>query len=283
MPGSNARALEKAKTLNADALVFDLEDAVAPDAKEMARGQVVGAATGGGYGDREIVIRVNGLDTPWGEPDVIAAAGAGANGILIPKVQTPGDLEAVRTVLRKAGTPSNQAIWAMMETPFAVLNAGMIAAAGPGEYPLTVLIMGTNDLAKETRASLDGARLGMITWLSICVAAGRAYKIDVIDGVFNGIGDEAGLRTELEQARLLGMDGKTLIHPSQIDPFNEAFTPPAAEVEWARKIVAAFDDPANAGKGVIQLDGKMVELLHAEMAKRTVALADIIAKRDSSV
>jgi citrate lyase subunit beta/citryl-CoA lyase len=282
MPGSNARALEKAKTLNADALIFDLEDAVAPDAKEMARRQAAAAAASADYGSREIVIRVNGLDTPWGEPDLIAAAKAGANGILIPKVQAPGDLEAVRTVLRKAGASSRQAIWAMMETPFAVLNAGAIAAAGPGEYPLTALIMGTNDLAKETRASLDGARLGMIAWLSICVAAGRAYKIDVIDGVFNIIGDEAGLRAELEQGRLLGMDGKTLIHPSQIEPCNDAFTPPASEVEWARRIVAAFADPANAGKGVIQLDGKMVERLHAEMAKRTVALADVIAKRKAS-
>jgi citrate lyase subunit beta/citryl-CoA lyase len=142
--------------------------------------------------------------------------------------------------------------------------------------------MGTNDLAKETRASMDGARLGMIAWLSICVAAGRAYKIDVIDGVFNVIGDEAGLRAELEQGRLLGMDGKTLIHPSQIEPCNDTFTPPASEVEWARRIVTAFADPANAGKGVLQLDGKMVELLHAEMAKRTVALADMIAKRNTS-
>jgi citrate lyase subunit beta/citryl-CoA lyase len=279
MPGSNARALEKAKTLAADALVFDLEDAVAPDAKEMARNQVVAAARSKEYGEREILIRINGLDTPWGQDDLTAAATAGANGILLPKVQAPGDLEAARAVLRKAGAMPDQAIWAMMETPFAVLNAATIAAAGPGEYPLAVMVMGTNDLAKETRASLGGGRPGMLAWLSICVAAARAYGIDVIDGVFNGIGDEAGLRAELEQGRLLGMDGKTLIHPSQIEPCNEAFTPPAEEIEWARKIVAAFAEPENADKGVIKLEGRMVELLHAEVAKRTVALADMIAQR----
>ncbi len=170
----------------------------------------------------------------------------------------------------------------MMETPLAMLNAGAIAAAGPGKFPLSAFVMGTNDLAKETRASLEGGRIGMLTWLSTCIAAARAYGIDVIDGVYNGIGDEAGLVAELEQGRLLGMDGKTLIHPSQIEPCNTAFTPPAAEVERARRIVAAFEDPDNSGKGVLTVDGKMVELLHAEMAKRTVALADRIAERETS-
>jgi citrate lyase subunit beta/citryl-CoA lyase len=279
MPGSNARALEKAKTLSADCLILDLEDAVAPDAKDMARVQVIAAVKGGGYGPREVVVRINGLTTQWGEADLRAVAHAGADAILIPKVQSPGDLEAVRTILKHAGTPGAQALWAMMETPLAVLNAGAIAAAGPGEYPLTALVMGTNDLAKETRASLAGGRIGMLGWLSTCVAAGRAYGIDIIDGVFNGIGDDEGLKAELEQGRLLGMDGKTLIHPGQIEPCNAAFTPPAEEVEWARKVVAAFAEPENAGKGAIKLDGKMVELLHAEMAKRTVAIAQTIAQR----
>lgn len=279
MPGSNARALEKAKTLPADALVFDMEDAVAPDAKENAREQVIAAVKAGGYGKREIAVRVNGLATPLGQADLRAAAKAGADAILLPKVQAPGDLEAVRTILRSEGAPLTQAVWAMMETPLAVLNALAIAAAGPGDYPLTALIMGTNDLAKETRASLDGGRLGMLSWLSTCVAAGRAFGIDIIDGVYNAIGDEAGLRAELEQGRLLGMDGKTLIHPSQIEPCNDIFSPAPEEIEWARKVVAAFAAPENAGKGVLQLEGKMVERLHAEMAKRTVATAEAIEAR----
>jgi citrate lyase subunit beta/citryl-CoA lyase len=279
MPGSNARALEKARTLSADCLILDLEDAVAPDAKEMAREQVIAAVKGGGYGPREVVVRVNGLTTQWGAADLSAVAHAGADAILIPKVQSPGDLEAVRTILKHAGTPRAQALWAMMETPLAMLNAAAIAAAGPGEYALTALVMGTNDLAKETRASLGGGRIGMLAWLSTCVAAGRAYGIDIIDGVFNGIGDDEGLKSELEQGRMLGMDGKTLIHPGQIGPCNAVFTPPVEEVEWARKVVAAFAEPENTGKGAIKLDGKMVELLHAEMAKRTVAIAQTIAQR----
>jgi citrate lyase subunit beta/citryl-CoA lyase len=280
MPGSNARALEKAKTLAADALILDLEDAVAPDAKAAAREQVVAAVRAGGYGKREVAIRVNALGTLWGEADLQAAARAGADAILIPKVQTPGDVEAARSVLRAAGADSTQSLWAMMETPLAVLNAAAIAAAaGSPDFPLTVFIMGTNDLAKETRASLAGDRIGMLAWLSACVAAGRAYGVEIIDGVFNEIGDTAGFEAELHQGRLIGMDGKTLIHPSQIEPCNAAFSPPLAEVEWARKILAAFELPENAGKGVISLEGRMVELLHAEMARRTVAIADAIAAK----
>jgi citrate lyase subunit beta / citryl-CoA lyase len=283
MPGSNARALEKAKTLPADALILDLEDAVAPDAKETAREQVIAAVKAGGYGNREIAIRVNALSTPWGEADMKAAAEAKPDAILVPKVQSRADLDAARALLRGAGAAGTQTLWAMMETPLAILNAAEIAAAGPAAYPLTVFIMGTNDLAKETRASLGGGRVGMLGWLSTCVAAGRAYGIEIIDGVFNGIGDDAGLRAELEQGRLLGMDGKTLIHPTQIEPCNEIFSPPAEEVEWARKIIAAFALPENAGKGVISLDGRMVELLHAQIAKRTVAIADMIAERQAGM
>ncbi len=282
MPGSNARALEKAKTLPADALVLDLEDAVAPDAKAAAREQVVAAIKADGYGKREIAIRINALTTLWGEVDLKAAANAGADAILIPKVQGPGDLEAVRSLLRREGIAPTQALWAMMETPLAILNATAIAAAGPAEYPLRVLVMGTNDLAKETRVPLGGTRLGMLGWLSACVTAGHAYGIDVLDGVYNGIGDEAGLRAELEQGRLLGMDGKTLIHPSQIGPCNETFSPHTEDVEWARKIISAFELPENSAKGVLNLDGRMVERLHAEMAKRTVTIADMIAEREAS-
>lgn len=282
MPGSNVRALEKAKTLAADALILDLEDAVAPDAKDLAREQVVAAMKTGGYGKREVAIRVNGLGTPWGEADLTAAAEARPDAILIPKVQVPRDLDAVRSVLRRAGADAAQSLWAMMETPLAILNAASIASAGSADYPLTVFIMGTNDLAKETRASLSDGRLGMIVWLSTCVAAGRANGIDIIDGVFNEISDAGGLEAELNQGRLLGMDGKTLIHPSQIEPCNAAFSPPPEEVEWARKIIAAFDLKENAGKGVISLEGRMVELMHAQIAKRTVAIADMIAEREAA-
>jgi citrate lyase subunit beta/citryl-CoA lyase len=282
MPGSNVRALEKAKMLGADALIFDLEDSVAPDAKEAARDQVLAATKAGGYGKREIVIRVNGLGTQWGEADLIAAAPAGADAILIPKVQSPGDLEAARSILRGGGASPGQAIWAMMETPLAIVNAAAIAAAAPGDYPLAVFVMGTNDLAKETRAALGGGRLGMLAWLSACVAAARAHGIDMVDGVYNAIGDEAGLRAEAEQGRLLGMDGKTLIHPGQIGPCNEIFSPSADEVAWSRKVIAAFELPENAGKGVLKLEDRMVERLHAEMARRIVTIADAIAEREGS-
>lgn len=282
MPASNVRALEKAKSLAADALIFDLEDAVAPDAKETARAQAIAAVNAGGYGRREVAVRVNSLATPWGEADLKAAAGAGADAILIPKVETEEGLEAVRYVLRAAGAPVTQPLWAMLETPIAMLNAPAIAAAAAGDYPLTVFVMGTNDLSKETRASLAGGRIAMLSWLSGCILAARAYGIEVIDGVFNAIGDDEGFRAELEQGRLLGMDGKTLIHPSQIEPCNAVFSPRAEDVEWARKIIAAFALPENAGKGVLNLDGRMVELLHAEMAKRTVAIADSIADQESA-
>ncbi len=280
MPGSNARALEKAKTLDADALILDLEDAVAPNAKETARAAVIAAVKAGGYGRREIAIRVNGLATPWGKDDLTAAATAGADAILIPKVNNAGDLVAVRALLQTGGAPAPLALWAMMETPLAILNAANIAAAGPSAaHPLTVFIMGTNDLAKETRAGFGAGRVAMVPWLSTCVLAARTAGIDAIDGVFNNISDEAGLRAECEQGRLLGMDGKTLIHPSQIAPCNEAYSPAATEVEWARKVIAAFEAPENAGKGAISLEGRMVELLHAEMARRVVAIADAIAAR----
>ncbi|MGB0084003.1 MAG: CoA ester lyase [Rhodomicrobiaceae bacterium] len=282
MPGSNARALEKAKTLPADALIFDLEDAIAPDAKDAARDQAVAAVTTGGYGKREIAIRVNALTTPWGEADLRAVAGAGAGAILIPNVETPGHLEAARSLLRREGIAPTLALWAMMETPLAILNAAAIAAAAAGEFPLTVLVMGTNDLAKETRVPLGRGRLGMVSWLSICVAAGHAYGIDVLDGVYNAIGDDDGLRAELEQGLLLGMDGKTLIHPSQIGPCNEIFSPRPEEVEWARKLIAAFELPENSGKGVLNLDGRMVERLHADIARRMVTIADMIAEREAS-
>ncbi|MDE2362778.1 MAG: CoA ester lyase [Hyphomicrobiales bacterium] len=278
MPGSNARALEKARALPADALILDLEDAVAPDAKAMARNQVVEAVKAGGFGKRERVIRINGLQTPWGAEDMLAAAQAAPDAILVPKVSTPGDIMMAAKAMRDAGAPETTRLWAMMETPLAMLNADSIArtAADPASR-LSVFVMGTNDLAKETRARLTPGRPSMLAWLSICVAAARAHNIEIIDGVYNDFGNEAGLRAECEQGRDFGMDGKTLIHPNQIGPCNEIFAPSTTEVDWARKIIGVFGEPANAGKGALQIDGKMVELLHADMARRTVAIAEAIA------
>ncbi|HMN72002.1 MAG TPA: CoA ester lyase [Rhodoblastus sp.] len=278
MPGSNARALEKSRPLAADALILDLEDAVAPDAKAMARNQVAAAVKAGGFGRREVAIRVNALSTPWGAEDMIAAAEAAPDAILVPKVSTPGDVMMAAKAMREAGAPETTRLWAMMETPLAMLNADSIArtAADPASR-LSVFIMGTNDLAKETRARLTPGRPSMLAWLSTCVAAARAHRIEIIDGVYNDFSNEAGLRAECEQGRDFGMDGKTLIHPNQIGPCNEIFAPSSEEVDFARKIIDVFGQPANSGKGAIQIDGKMVELLHAEIAKRTVAIADAIA------
>ncbi|MFD2676406.1 HpcH/HpaI aldolase/citrate lyase family protein [Camelimonas lactis] len=278
MPGSNARALEKAKTLPADALILDLEDAVAPDAKASARDQVCGAVKAGGYGPREVIIRANGLDTPWGRDDILAAAAARPDGILIPKVSNPETLQEVGKLL--AGAPDNIRVWAMVETPAAMLDIARISAAARDRSTrLACFVMGTNDLAKETRARFVPGRAPMLPWLSLALTAARAEGLDILDGVYNNISDMDGFRAECEQGRDFGFDGKTLIHPTQVEPANEIFAPPAAEVAWARKIIAAFQLPENAGKGVLSVDGKMVEILHAEMGKRVVAVADAIAAR----
>ena len=278
MPGSNARALEKARTLAADALILDLEDAVAPDAKEVARQQVCDAVTAGGYGRRELVVRVNGLSTPWGHADLAAAAKAGPDAVLIPKVSSPGDVMIAARELRDAGAPEKTRIWAMMETPQAILNADSIVRTALDPHSrLAVLVMGTNDIAKETRARLVPGRAPMLAFLSICLAAARAYGVDIVDGVYNNLSDMEGFEAECRQGVELGMDGKTLIHPNQCGPANAIFAPSEAEVAWGRKIIAAFELPENAAKGALQLDGKMVERLHAEMARRTVAIAEAIA------
>jgi len=277
MPGSNAKALAKAATLPADALILDLEDSVSPDAKVAARAQVVEAAKGD-FGGREVVIRVNGPHTPWGADDLIAAAAAGPDAILLPKVDGPGDIMLAARTVRESGAPDRTRIWAMMETPNAILSAGSIAAvAADSSSRLTVLVMGLNDLAKETRAKLTPGRPAMTVWLASCVVAARAHNVDIIDGVYNDIKDLDGFRLECVQGREMGLDGKTLIHPGQIDICNEVYAPSVAEVDSARAIIDAFGLPENAGKGVIQLNGKMVELLHAEMARRTLAIAEAIA------
>lgn len=280
MPGANARALEKARTLPADALILDLEDAVAPDAKVQARTQVTDAVKAGGYGPREIVIRINGLDTPWGGEDLAAAVAAGPDAILIPKAASSEDIARASAAMRQAGAVENMQLWAMIETPVAILKAGEIAAAARhAGSRLTVLVMGLNDLVKETGAALDGERTAALYWLSAALTAARAHGLTILDGVYNNFRDMEGYAKECRQGRMLGFDGKTLIHPDQIALANEVFSPPPAEVEFARKIIAAFDQPENQGKGVINLEGRMVELLHADMARRTVAIADAIAAR----
>lgn len=277
MPGSNARALEKARDIAADALILDLEDAVAPDAKETARAQVCAAVKAGGYGRREIVIRTNGLDTPWFKADLAAAAEAKPDAILIPKVSSPETLQQIGTLLDGLWAAPEIRVWAMIETPLAILDAERIARAVQDRRTrLACFVMGTNDLAKETRARFVAGRAPMLPWLTAAILAARAHGIDIVDGVYNDLKDEAGFRAECEQGRDLGFDGKTLIHPGQVATANEVFAPDEAELARAKAIIAAFDQPENADKGAIQLDGRMVERLHAQMAERTVALGAAI-------
>lgn len=277
MPGANPRALEKAKSLPADTLIFDLEDAVAPEAKFEARDTVCAAVKGGGYGPREIVIRINGLDTEWGLDDLKAAVAAGPNAILAPKVIDGGDIDRLNDAMTRAGAPEDMGLWVMIEMPKAILNIQDIAEA-VGRTRLTAFVMGTNDLAKELRGVNDApVRTAFQTSLGLSVAAARAYDLLAIDGVFNGIGDEEGLEAESLQGRLMGFDGKTLIHPSQLAAANRIFAPAEADVDQAKAVIDAFADPANAGKGVIKVNGKMTELLHLEEAERTVAVAEAIA------
>jgi citrate lyase subunit beta/citryl-CoA lyase len=278
MPGSNARALEKAKTLPVDGVILDLEDSVAPDAKEAARRQVVEAVKAGGFGRREVVVRINGVDTPWHADDLAAAAHAAPDVILVPKISNPDMLELIGRRLLDMGTDHKTRVWAMIETPLAIFNILAIAAeAKDSESRLSGFVMGTNDLAKETRARLVPGRAPMLSWLSTCVAAARIYGVDILDGVFNDIGNSDGFEMECRQGVELGFDGKTLIHPNQIAPCNATFSPSAEEVAQARKMIAAFDLPENKTKGVVSIDGRMVERLHADMARRTVAIAEAIA------
>ncbi|HJQ55569.1 MAG TPA: CoA ester lyase [Vineibacter sp.] len=275
MPGANTRALEKARTLPADALIFDLEDAVAPDAKEAARGNVVAAARSRAYGRREIVIRANGLTTPWGREDVLAIAGSGADAVLVPKLESAADVAAVVELLDEAGAAPAMAIWGMMETPRGILRAEEIAAASSR---LACFVMGTNDLVKDLRARHTPMRLPMVTALGIAMLAARANGIAILDGVYNDIQDADGFRAACVQCLEMGFDGKTLIHPSQVEPCNEVFAPSAADLAMAQKIVAAFDQARAAGKGVVTVDGRLIENLHVEQAQRQLALAEAIAQ-----
>jgi citrate lyase subunit beta/citryl-CoA lyase len=277
MPGANERALEKARSIAADSIILDLEDSVAPDAKADARKKVVEAVKEGGYGRREVVIRPNALETAWGTAGILAAASAAPDAILVPKVQHPGDIISAAKILKSVNAPEKTKLWAMMETPHAILHAAEIAAVGADpENRLVCLVMGTNDLLKESRARALHDRFAVVPWLALAVVAARGYGLDIIDGVYNDFKDEPGFRKECEQGRTLGMDGKTLIHPSQVAPCNEIFSPSEEEVVWSKTIIREFDEPENANKGVITVDGKMVERLHLVQAKRTVAIANSV-------
>lgn len=275
MPGANAKALEKAKTLAADVLLLDLEDSVAPEAKPEARAQVAAAVKGGGYGRREVIVRVNALTTPWGRDDIVAAGGARPDGILAPKVESGEQVRALDVEMTKAGFSADASLWVMIETPRAILNLAEIAAAASGTR-LSVFVMGLNDLAKETRARAGASRAAFYAPMSLAVTAARAGGLTVIDGVYNDIADAAGFEAECRQGLEFGFDGKTLIHPSQIDVCNQVFAPTAEEVARARAVIEAFALPENAGKGVIKVDGRMTELLHLEQAKQVVAVVEAI-------
>ena len=269
MPGSNARAIEKARALPADALILDLEDAVAPDAKAEARTQVCEAVKAGGFGKREIVIRVNALSTQWGTMDLAAAVDAKPDAILVPKVSAPGDLHEAQAAIGDRDI----ALWAMIETPRAILDVAAIAGTGG---KLACLVMGTNDLIKEMRGTHMRDRENLFAALGLSVAAARAFGLAIIDGVFNDIADAEGFHHSCRQGRAFGFDGKTLIHPSQLAACNELFAPSPDEIISARKVIAAFEQPENRTKGAIALDGRMVERLHLEIARAMIIVADAI-------
>ena len=280
MPGANARALEKARSLDADCLLLDLEDAVAPGAKDEARVQICDALREGGYGARELVVRINALDTAWGADDVAALAdlpeAARPHAILAPKISTAEQIDAL-----VARMPEDCALWIMIETPEAIFNLQALAAKAV-DTPLAAFIMGTNDLAKEMFAALVQGRAPLMTALSMAVLAARQYGLTILDGVFNDIADEEGFMAECRQGADMGFDGKTLIHPSQLAVCNGVFAPSEDEVAQARDVVAAFAAPENAGKGVLKINGKMTELLHRDMAARLLAIDAAIAARQEA-
>ncbi len=276
MPGSNARALEKGRTLPADGLVLDLEDAVAPSAKEEARRLVVSALAAGGFGAREVVVRVNGPDTPWGPDDLLAAAGSGAAAVLLPKVESAADVRSAALALDAAGAPPALRLWCMIETPRGVLAAAEIASATPR---LGCLVAGTSDLVKDLRARHTPGRVEVLASLSLIVLAARANGLAALDGVHLDLADDAGLEAACRQGRDLGFDGKTLIHPRTIGVANRVFAPDAEEIATARRIIAAHAEAEAAGKAVLVVDGRLVEALHVAEARRVVALAEAIAAR----
>jgi citrate lyase subunit beta/citryl-CoA lyase len=274
MPAANERALEKAKSLPADAIIFDLEDAVAPDAKDAARASAVLAAQSGEYGHRELTIRCNGLDTPWGSADIDAAAQSGAAAVVIPKISSVDQLNEIDARLEAAGAPNSMSIWAMVETPRAIFDVRDIAA----HARVTVLVMGTNDLVKELRAEAASQRSALVPHLAQAVLGAREAGKIILDGVYNDVRDPDGFTHEAIQGRQLGFDGKTLIHPSQVDLANEVWAPSQSDIEYSQRVIEAFDDAVSHGKGVITVDGRMIENLHVDNARRVLAVAEAIAR-----
>jgi citrate lyase subunit beta/citryl-CoA lyase len=274
LPASNAKAIAKARTLPCDVVILDLEDAVAPEAKAEARAAAIAAVTEGGFGHREVAIRANGLDTEWGAADIAAIAASRADAVLVPKVNSPADIERYERAL--ADAPKSMQLWAMIETCESVANLTEIGRCAASTR-LSLWIMGTNDLAKEMRAQLTPCRTPFLPFLSMAVAAARANGVAILDGVCNEFRDMEAFEAEARQGLMFGFDGKSLIHPAQIDPCNRVFSPGEAELAWAHAVIAAFDQPENAGKGAIRVEGKMAELLHLEQARRLVAMAERIA------
>jgi citrate lyase subunit beta/citryl-CoA lyase len=273
MPGANERALEKAKTIPADALILDLEDAVAPEAKADARERVCAAAASGSYGQREVAIRVNGIGTPWHNDDLRAAAAAGPAAVVVPKINSADDVHAIERALQAGGAPEHTTIWAMLETPVAILHAEEITTSSAR---LSVLVMGTNDLAKELRAEHVPGRAPLLAGLSLAVLATRLAGKEILDGVYNTVADLEGFGAECRQAREFGFDGKTLIHPTQVAPCNTAFAPTQDEIALSREIIDAFEAAQNDGRGVVTVRGRMIENLHVEQARRVLAVAAAI-------
>ena len=278
MPGANDKALEKAKTLPCDAIIFDTEDSVAPDMKAVAREKVAAAVRSGEYGRRELTIRINGLDTEWWKADLESAGAAAPSAVVVPKINSAADVALVEGVLDGIDAAANTTIWAMLETPAAMERAVEIATSSDR---LTVLIMGTNDLAKELRAALVPGRAPLLWGLGRCLNAARFAGKVILDGVYNDVKNPEGFAAECAQGAEMGFDGKTLIHPTQIDPCNDAFAPSAAEVEHSERVSAAWDEGIAAGKGVITVDGRMIENLHVDNARRALAIAAAIADLES--
>ena len=280
VPAAHPRALAKARALAADALILDLEDAVAPADKPAARRAAAAALAEGGFGHRETVLRVNAPDTPWGAEDLAMAARAAPDAVLLPKVSGPEAVLRAAADLARAGAPATVRLWAMVETPAAVLGvAGIAAAAADPASRLAALVLGTNDLAKDLRLRVGPGRAPLLPWLAATVAAGRLHGLDVLDGVFNGLDDPEGLAAEARQGRDFGCDGKTCIHPGQLVACNAAFSPDAAELAWARRVAEAFAGPEGELAGVLRIDGRMVERLHAVEARRLLGLAESLAAR----
>ena len=281
VPGTNDRALEKAKNLNVDVLIFDLEDSIAPQSKEIAREKVIQVVSAGDYDNSELIIRINGLDTSWGQDDLKTVIAAKPDGLLIPKINQPADLKLIERFYRNQFIHPNPPIWLMMETPHSMLNAGSIADSANENNKVVGFVMGTNDLVKETGVSANKERYALMPWLMNCIAAAKANNLVIIDGVYNDFGDVDGFRAECIQGMEIGMDGKTLIHPNQIEACNEIFSPDEETVLWSQKVIDAYSLPENADQGVIQIDGKMVERLHLEIAERIVKIANLIKQQNN--